>query len=572
MADAEVGDEAMRAGGRRLFVAAAWALALVPGLWLALDGLRAATDAYTPVPFWDHWATVADYLRAKRDGLSWQILFAQSNEHRILFPRLLMFADLEFFKGRSGLLYGGILACQAALLALFGVVAARLRTNRTPALAALGVAAALVFSLGQWENLIWAFQVTFLMVAAAGAWSAYLFCLALAQRERPSAALWGGSAVLLVVSAFSMANGMVAGGACIGVGLLARLPWRWLLAHAVLVAVVAALYFHGYQSAPDASFAGPLRDPAGFVRFVAIYLGNPARAWGLSLAPWLGALGLALSMAAALRVLLGRDRDAGRLALVTLMAFVVGSAAITAAGRMAHGVEQGLVSRYLTFGLMFWAAQLVYWASLLPVRGPRTLLAWAAALAVLAYPLGVLQARAEPEVAARAARIRTGVIALWAGADDPQALGGVNWNVPAMMEQVAALKARRLSIFADRPRFETGAVLPAGEVRPNGCVAAFDMIQKAPEGSGWRASGWAWDVAAGAPVEAVVLVDAAGRVVTVGASGGWRADVPPVVPQVGSDYSGWNASIAAGPSFPVQAFGLLKDGGRCDLGAKPQPG
>lgn len=573
-----VTSESAAAGARprgdreRLMTIAAWVLAFAPAAWLVSEAVRTAASGYSVVPFWDHWATVADYVRAKRDGLSWDILFAQSNEHRILFGRLVMFADLEYLGGRNILPYAGIVASQLALVALFATIAMRLTGNRRAAVATLGVIAALTFSLGQWENLVWAFQVTFMMVTAAGAWSIYLYCLAFAEREKVNRVAWAGSLALLFVAAFSMANGMVAGAACVGAGLLARFRWWGLAGQAFAVAAIAALYFQDYAPSSSAGIGGALADPVTFLRFVASYVGNPARAFGEGPPVWLGAVGLAAAAAAALRVLLGRDRDAGRIALTGIMAFVIASAMTTAVGRLDYGAAQGLVSRYLTLGMLFWSAQLLYWGSLARVRGPVALLAWAAGLAILLYPVGILHTQSKAEVGARAAQVRLGVLALRAGADDPDALGGLNFNVPAMMQQVAFLKANGLSIFSERPKHPVGAAFdPSIAVRAGGCLGAFDVIAQSPKGAGWRASGWAWDVRGGRVVKDVILVDSAGRVAAVGAGGGYRPDVRPVVPQVGSAFSGWNASLAGPPAFPVSAYGLLAGRARCELGQHAGP-
>lgn len=560
-----------RAADPRLLLAAAFALALAPGAWIMVDTLRTAAGAYTAIPFWDHWSTVADYVRAKTSGFSWSILFGQSNEHRILFPRLIMFADLEYFRGRNTLPYAGIVASQAALVALFALIAARLR-NRTAALLSLGAVAALVFSLGQWENLIWAFQVQFLMVAAAGAWSIWCYCEAFAGRERPGYVAWAASLVLLVVSAFSMANGMFAGAACVGVGLLARFGWRALVGQAVAVAAIAALYFHGYVAVADhGSLTDALGQPVAFLTFLATYLGNPARAWGVGPPIWLGSAGLVLSLAAAARVLLRRDVEAGRIALVGVMAFVVASAAVTAAGRLSFGPAQGLVSRYVTFGALFWAAQLVYWVSLWPLRRPVALVVLAAVLAGLTYPLFVLQARSKPEVADRHHQIQLGVQALEAGVADPGALGGLNWNVPGMMQQVAYLRGHRLSIFTEAQPYRVGEVFDPAPLAPGGCLGSFDVIQASGQGGGWRAAGWAWDLPAHQIVGDVIVIDADRRIVAVGEGGTPRADVAAAVPQVRSAQSGWNAIIARPAKAPIIALGVLKDGRRCDIGHKEWP-
>ncbi|MET0293803.1 MAG: hypothetical protein ABW042_02215, partial [Phenylobacterium sp.] len=69
-------------------------------VWFVLDTLRSVADGYSPTPFYDQWGTVFEYdaVRAGSRNL-WNVLVAQSNEHRLLFPRLVFFADLHFLRG-----------------------------------------------------------------------------------------------------------------------------------------------------------------------------------------------------------------------------------------------------------------------------------------------------------------------------------------------------------------------------------------------------------------------------------------------------------------------------------------
>src|SRR5690242_3925372 len=61
-------------------------LALIPPLYLMTIVVTQTVD----VPFADHWALVPLLAHAYQRTLSFQDLWAQHNEHRLLFPRLLM--------------------------------------------------------------------------------------------------------------------------------------------------------------------------------------------------------------------------------------------------------------------------------------------------------------------------------------------------------------------------------------------------------------------------------------------------------------------------------------------------
>lgn len=543
------------------------ALAIVPGVVLAITDLRATVAGFAPIPFWDQWSTVAEYAAARAHGLSWGLLSSQSNEHRILFPRLVMFADMAWLHGRNRLSYAGILLCQASLVTFLIAVAARL-ANRRAALLSLGLGAALLFSQAQWENLIWAFQVQFFMVVAAGVWSIHLFLRAFETPGRTDYRAWAGSLLHLTVASFSMANGLIAGAAAIAVGVLARRPWRGLAVQAAALVVLAIVYFHGYQAAPDSGgVAGALHNPALYLAFIATYLGNVLRGAGPQAALWLGGLGIVASLAAAARLALGADREPGRASLVGVMAFVVASAMVTGLGRMAFGAEQGLVSRYVTPTAVFWAVQALYWLSLLPLRRGAGLLPVAAGLALVIWPMAVLEAHEHGDLVARAQQVRAGALALELGLDDPAALQGLTWNVPAMQALVPFLQQERLSIFSTPPRFSNGVLTVPAVKLDSGCVGALDILGRLPGDAAFHAEGWGWDARRRRPLSDVVLADDSGHIVALAVSGGPRDDVPAALPKVRSRYTGWRAVLAK-PVPSLTAYGLLDKGRLCRLGRK----
>ena len=74
----------------RVVTVAAFGLAL----FIAVDTLRAIVSLWSPLPWFDEWATV-NLISAwqKGDMTAAQVLFSQHNEHRILVPRLVFFID-----------------------------------------------------------------------------------------------------------------------------------------------------------------------------------------------------------------------------------------------------------------------------------------------------------------------------------------------------------------------------------------------------------------------------------------------------------------------------------------------
>jgi len=100
------------------------------------------------------------------------------------------------------------------------------------------------------------------------------------------------------------------------------------------------------------------------------------------------------------------------------------------------------------------------------------------------------------------------------------------------------------------------------------CVGNADVARAAPAGGPPPARvvvGWGWDVAAKAPVQRVILVDAGFRIVGGGPGGQPRRDVAKVRPEFGPS-AGWRAATNRSRGA-VDAYGVIGGGsGLCPLG------
>ena len=203
----------------RLFWGALTVAALAFAGSIVADTLRAIVPLWSPLPWFDEWATV-ELLRAWHEGemSAAEVLFAQHNEHRILLPRLVFFADDLLFRGGGYLSLAAIFAVQLLHAGLFAAVLGRAR--RSPATpmragrwAVAAAVLALMFSLRQAENFSSGFQLQFVAVFAGATLSFVLFAAAV-RRERmrgaAGAALPASLAAVLATS-FTMANGLLAG-------------------------------------------------------------------------------------------------------------------------------------------------------------------------------------------------------------------------------------------------------------------------------------------------------------------------------------------------------------------------
>ncbi|MFN4241693.1 MAG: hypothetical protein ACK4PI_00495 [Tepidisphaerales bacterium] len=326
-------------------------------LWILTRGVM--------VPYWDQF-DIGRFLASafERGYPSWSELFAQHNESRKFFPRLifwLLAVPGHWDVRREMVAQWVVLLVAAALLTSL----ARRTMPPGPAAVVAAVGGTLLFSLSQWQNLLWGIQLVTVVptcMLLVGIWALT------APGPAVSATRFGlrlGVAVAAAaVATFSYANGMALWVLLVPAVLLARAPswrWRWGGLGVLLLAATAALllYFTGYQRpahhpAPDVA----LTSPRAAADFFLAFLGNALRvAADAELARTLGAVLLAAALLSALALsgsaVRGRTLQPLRDALpwLSLIAYAVLSAAATTAGRLGFGLQAAIAERYVTFAL-----------------------------------------------------------------------------------------------------------------------------------------------------------------------------------------------------------------------------
>ena len=217
----------------------------------------------------------------------------------------------------------------------------------------------LVFSPSQWANWLWGMQlIVFVPIACIA-----VALLAVTRLREPA---WPGFVVAAVacdVATFSYANGalswIVVGPAVVLFLGRSRRGRIWCAAvWAALFALHVAAYLHGYQQ-PEAHtpLGVALGRPLDTLLFWVTFLGQGLFAnWtsrGILPAGVTGAL-LLLSLGACVgHLAVRRRRDLWEAATpwLCVAAYVLGSGALTALGRVSFGLEAATASRYATFSL-----------------------------------------------------------------------------------------------------------------------------------------------------------------------------------------------------------------------------
>ena len=331
------------------------------------------------VPYYDSWALVPDLQKMFAGQLTWADVWQPYNEHRILLPRLVMLGLARFTGWDDGyeVALNLVLAAAAglALLVQWRATAARLGRPWLGGLAAL--IALLVFSLTQWENWVWGWQLVYYLYTACAVGALLLLANWDGRWRR-----WLGAAALGLAATFSLGMGLLVW----PVGLLLLLwpggparRWRAAALWAALGVVVYALYFSGYPRLPG---PGPLQiilqQPLALAHYIFNYLGSPV--FNYDYAYLFGFLGTLAWWASAVWLVWRAWRTSGAwpdtqplLPYLGLGLYSQAGAAMVAVSRVQFGTHQAIASRYVTLSYPFWVSLvvLVYWVGASQPAAPR---------------------------------------------------------------------------------------------------------------------------------------------------------------------------------------------------------
>ena len=239
-------------------------LAVAPVLGQVLYISRFAVN----VPFWDQWVfpPLLRVLSSPKMEQLWVALWNQNNEHRILFPKLvfLTLARISAWNVIAEMYVSWLLAG----LTLVGLGLIYRKSCRGPLWGFVPLAW-LVFSLGQYENILWGWQLQIYLQVAATTFGIYLL-----SHKSVQSVVW--AALCGIVASFSFNSGLLiwpVGLVCL-VALRAEKKQLALWSLVGTLAVVA--YYWGYVSpsylpSPIWAFSHPITT----VQFFLINVGAP---------------------------------------------------------------------------------------------------------------------------------------------------------------------------------------------------------------------------------------------------------------------------------------------------------
>lgn len=528
------------------------------GGWVTIGiALYMVIVCYTSLPWSDGWTTIfAAAHGEKLFSLKW--FWQQHNEHRLLLPKLFLVLDLRLFHASQKLLLSTIFIVQLLHFCLLSWSMRSLGGWHGPLWrTGTGLAAFCLFCPTQWENLTWGFQTCFVLsgLFATLSFAALLLYWRSVKRGSPSRRwIFVALSVLAALGGlFSLANGLLLLPLLVVAALLLRVSYTVVSTYLVTALASILLYFHNYtRPAQNSDPASTLRSPIKLVQYIAAYFGST---WGygsswthhnLRIAFVTGFAGLALAVVLVLRQhRFEQTSNPFALQLVLILIFCIGTAFLTALGRVASGNSQAFASRYQTIALLFWwcVTCLLFTTSI--TGHSRTPMLAIQVLLVLVFLRGADLARFPlRDAREHAFQQRAAAAALISGVDDREEIQRTFPDADYVLSVVPFMRENRLSIFAENDQPESGSPIGsvAREMAPDQCQAAIQTVSvvRSDDRQDLRIAGWAWSFTSRKPPSYIVVV-AGGRVVGLGASGDWRPTIRAVHSYMNTSFIGFTA-------------------------------
>ena len=328
------------------------------------------------LPLHDQWGRLPSvFYKASTSTLTFQDLFVQHNEHRILFPRLIMLALAYLSSSWNVTLellvsYGFSVITFILILILIWKDSLGLKSYTLKDIHLLGistfVSSLLLFSTVQHENWLWGFQLTWFLISMllVGA----VLSLAVFNKTGKLVYYLLGHLLCLVAS-FSAAHGLLIWLACLPLFLSKDLPGRNKRALLILgwltdFMLCILIYFLGYvkpTAHPEIAFTFrqlPLSLDYYFNFLGGVFGENDTEITPLIIGVIITLIGLFFAISFLKQSIEARE---DYLPWLSLSVFTIAFSVITTIGRAGFGSDQASASRYTTVTLLLLISLMQLW-------------------------------------------------------------------------------------------------------------------------------------------------------------------------------------------------------------------
>lgn len=547
---------------------------------------------YTKFPFGDHWIWLEGLYRK---GLL-HTLFAQFNEHRYVIPGLWYFLDHRYFGGTNTFLVILLVLMQIGCIIL--AILPLWRQTDVPKPVRYVFAGFVVITMLwfiQAEDFFFPYQIC-MFCCNLGILAALHLFARFAERtilSRPVGWLLIGMLGCALWANFSNGHGILVWPVLLAMGLLLRVPARWLsIVFTVMLCALGIYFFHYQTPHQHANPLESLRHPILVAHYVVLMIGLPFFGAGTQ-EIWISSnvgsyvisvSGILLALVMLLRFALARTAERSREQVIycSLMLLCLGACFITALGRSRFPLWQALSGRYAPVPLLFWislVALLTVRVCAWEVRGGVGRAVWCALLVVASLATLSTQVLAGAYMASRRRAQTAAALSITVGAPD---LPRIGQELTAVFDRIrfvdqAAQPFLGHSLFwrpdaalLGTPLLDHFHLAPASE-----CAGYVDSAILLPDpATGVRLLGWAWDTRRGREVSAIWVVDDHQIIRGLGITGEPRPDVAAANANSTMSTAGWvaYAQLPAQGSGAIAVFaGLPGATSVCQIGSPRTP-
>jgi hypothetical protein len=349
------------------------------------------------IPYWDQWSLVDLYEKTFIGKSSFSDFFSLNNEHRVLFPKLI-FVTLAYLSNWNIKveLYFNLALSLIMFIALYRISCLCHNHRNFIFYASNLLVCVFIFSIGQYENWLWGFQIAWFLVNTCII--LVILCLTSAQEDLSIMRL-----ILMIlcclIASFSSLHGLLSWIVVVPITLLRRSQLKQRLFNTGLLFLGFLLstifYFANYQksgSHPDIFFFR--KNLMTTIEYFFNIIGSP-------IVRFSSAVGLSPSVIGIFIVLLflifncycvkqylQNSPIYQFLPWISLGWFSILFAGATAIGRSGFGVEQALSSRYVSVSVLLVIACINLWSLIVLNQQQRNF--WQYRLLTTAFILGVL--------------------------------------------------------------------------------------------------------------------------------------------------------------------------------------
>src|SRR5260370_7053721 len=482
--------------------------------------------SYSPAPYLDQWRMVDRFAR-HNGAISLSLLWAQFNDHRQFIPNLFYVADLYIAGGRNIFLLISIFLVQAFHLYVWGYIFRKFVNFFGGAWGtAFGICAFCLFSLNQYENFVCGFQIAFMIPGLAATVALAALLQHHKQNQESNRTIAYSDSLLLalfaaVLGSLSMVNGLLIWPLLLLTGIVLRLPFKTILLICSSAGAMLAFYFKGYT---NESHLVPFVLSQLFVgvKFLLLYFGASWKRVSLGLGVALAATVILITAISYLRFLLKKNTiDRFVLLLLGIILFCIGTASMTAVGRIRLGIGQAYTSRYQTIAMLFWlcaALLIIRWLWKPGSKDPIDFVALGSFQASVLLFMLLACTEAMPlrrEQVERRQTLETATLALVTGVPDISLAGVVPNSFVLQYFDFRAVNLEFLLrlhdwIYDDEfyRSYGTNFSQVYGKASRNECSGSLEYVKPIADTiqRGARVYGWAWDISRNQPASKIVLV------------------------------------------------------------------